>query len=86
MNDLTAVANHTGRMDYLPNYSYRSLEVLCRRQACQTGNPKAKRELETMAREYMQLAELAERTRRENEQSRPMADLNRIGDGDGKRG
>ncbi|WP_157786067.1 hypothetical protein [Bradyrhizobium yuanmingense] len=52
-------------MDYLPNHSYRSLESLCRKQAAQTDSPETRRELEKMACEYRQLADLAERERRE---------------------
>src|SRR4051812_37486885 len=40
-----------------PNLSYRSLELLCRKQAALTGHEKAKWELEKMAREYKQLAD-----------------------------
>jgi|1185.fasta_scaffold1001886_2 hypothetical protein len=45
-----------------PNLSYRSLELLCRKQAALTGHEKAKWELEKMAREYKQLADWQEQS------------------------
>ena len=44
-------------MHHLPNYSYRSLELLCRQQARLACTPDARRELEHMAVEYKQMAD-----------------------------
>jgi hypothetical protein len=44
----------------LANFSYRSLELLCRRQAKLAATPEARNELERMALEYKQLADYQE--------------------------
>ena len=47
-------------MDDLHATSYRELESLCRRQAKLSATPEARNELERMALEYKQLADLQE--------------------------
>jgi hypothetical protein len=44
-----------------PNFSYRSLELLCRLQARISATPGTRNELERMAREYKALADWQER-------------------------
>ena len=46
---------------HLANFSYRSLESLCREQAAISITPDGRKELETMAREYAVLADRLER-------------------------
>jgi hypothetical protein len=53
--------------DRLRNFSYRSLESLCRRQAALSSSEEARRELEVMAREYADLADRADRERTESD-------------------
>jgi len=49
-------------MDEPPtNFSYRSLELLCRQQAKLSATPETRNELERMALEYRQLADWQER-------------------------
>ena len=48
-------------MHHVPNFSYRSLEVLCRQQAAISITPGAREELERMAREYRLLADCLDR-------------------------
>jgi hypothetical protein len=43
--------------DLPPNYSYRSMALLCRRQAALSSTPDTRRELEQMALEYQTLAD-----------------------------
>jgi hypothetical protein len=43
------------------NFSYRSLELLCRQQAKLSAKPEVRSELERMALEYKQLADCQER-------------------------
>jgi hypothetical protein len=50
-------------MDRLSNYSYRSRELLCRKQAALPSNLASRRELEHMALEYGRPADLQERQR-----------------------
>jgi hypothetical protein len=57
-------------MDRLQNASYRSLELLCRKQAALTSSSEARKELERMAREYQQLADLLDRDRAERGQAK----------------
>jgi hypothetical protein len=45
----------------LANFSYRSLELLCRQQAKLASTPDARNELERMALEYKALADWQER-------------------------
>jgi hypothetical protein len=45
------------------NFSYRSLELLCRQQARLAATPEARNELERMALEYRQLADRQEQQR-----------------------
>ncbi len=45
----------------LRNFSYRSLELLCRKQAELSSTPEAAKELEAMAREYRALADHLEK-------------------------
>jgi hypothetical protein len=45
----------------LANFSYRSLELLCRQQAKLAATPDARNELERMALEYKTLADWQER-------------------------
>lgn len=47
-------------MDDLHATSYRELESLCRQQAKLSATPEARNELERMALEYKQLADLQE--------------------------
>ena len=49
------------------NFSYRSLELLCRQQAKLTSTPETRNELERMALEYKQLADWQEHQRPEPE-------------------
>ena len=42
------------------NFSYRSLELLCRQQAKLAATPDAQKELERMAREYKKMADWQE--------------------------
>ena len=51
------------------DFSYRSLELLCRRQAKLTATPKARHELERMACEYKRLADQQERQRPGSEEA-----------------
>jgi hypothetical protein len=44
-------------MHHLLNFSYRSLELLCRQQAALSATPDTRKELERMAREYAALAD-----------------------------
>jgi hypothetical protein len=39
-------------MDHPPNFSYRSLELLCRKQAALSSTPDTRKKLERMALEY----------------------------------
>jgi hypothetical protein len=55
--------------DDLRNFSYRSLELLCRRQAALSSSEKTRRELEIMANEYADLADHADRQRAESDRS-----------------
>ena len=48
-------------MHHPQNYSYRSLELLYRRQAALSATPAARKELELMALEYKRLADRLER-------------------------
>jgi hypothetical protein len=57
---------YRGTMDDA-NFSYRSLELLCHRQAKLSATPAARKELERMALEYKRLAE-----RQETELGRPI--------------
>jgi hypothetical protein len=53
-------------MDESPaNFCYRSLELLCRRQAKLSATPALRDELERMALEYQKLAEWQERQSRQ---------------------
>jgi hypothetical protein len=52
-------------MHCLANSSYRSLEILCRKQAAVASTAETKRELERMALEYQRLADWQERQRPE---------------------
>jgi len=47
--------------DRLRNFSYRSLELLCRKQAALASSEETRRELEIMAGEYAVLADRADR-------------------------
>jgi len=51
--------------DRLRNFSYRSLELLCRKQAALASSEETRRELEIMAGEYAVLADRADRQRTE---------------------
>ena len=51
-----------------PNPSYRSLELICRRQAEQTMHPDARKELGTMALEYQRIVDYLERQQPANQQ------------------
>jgi hypothetical protein len=44
-----------------PNFSYRSLELLCRQQAALAATASTRRELECMALEYKELADRLDR-------------------------
>jgi hypothetical protein len=56
-------------MDEQPaNFSYRSLETLCRQQAKLSATPDARNALERMALEYKQLADRQERQRPERDE------------------
>ena len=55
-------------MSDLPNFSYRSLELLCRKQAAISSTPGVRRELEQMANEYAVKARLQEQR---SDQERP---------------
>jgi len=44
-------------MHHLANESYRSLELLCRKQAAISSSPSTRKELERMALEYKRLAD-----------------------------
>ncbi len=46
----------------LRNFSYRSLELVCRKQAELSSTPEARKELELMAREYRVLADHLEKS------------------------
>lgn len=48
-------------MHHLSNESYRSLELLCRKQAALSSTLGARKELEAMAREYAAMADWLER-------------------------
>jgi hypothetical protein len=48
-------------MRHLQNASYRSLELLCRKQAALSSTKEAKSALEVMAAEYRKLADWVER-------------------------
>ncbi len=52
----------------MQNYSYRSLEHLCRRQAALSAREDTKKVLQEMAREYQQIADYVERQQPTNEQ------------------
>jgi hypothetical protein len=54
-----------GMDEQLANFSYRSLELLCRLQAKLSATPDARNELERMALEYKQLADSQEHRRAE---------------------
>jgi hypothetical protein len=56
--------------DRLRDFSYRSLELLCRRQAALSSSEETRKELEIMAREYAVLADRADRQRAESDRSR----------------
>jgi hypothetical protein len=45
------------KMYHLANESYRSLELLCRKQAALSSTSAARQELEAMAREYAAMAD-----------------------------
>jgi hypothetical protein len=47
-------------MTHLQNFSYRSLELLCRKQAALASTTETRKALEAMAREYRTLADWAE--------------------------
>ncbi len=53
------------------NASYRSLELLCRKQAALSSTSSVRRELEVMAREYAALADRLEH----QAQSEPLGDV-----------
>jgi hypothetical protein len=55
-------------MHHPQNYSYRSLELLYRRQAALSATPAARKELELMALEYKRLADRLERQWPETEE------------------
>jgi len=55
--------------DRLRNFSYRSLELLCRKQAALASSEETRRELEIMAGEYAVLADRADRQRTEPDRS-----------------
>jgi len=55
--------------DRLRNFSYRSLELLCRKQAALASSEETRRELEIMAGEYAVLADRADRQRTEPDES-----------------
>jgi len=55
--------------DRLRNFSYRSLELLCRKQAALASSEETRRELEIMAGEYAVLADHADRQRTEPDES-----------------
>jgi hypothetical protein len=57
-------------LDRLRNFSYRSLEMLCRKQAALASSAEIRRELEIMAGEYETLADRADRQRNEADRSR----------------
>jgi len=48
-------------MPHIDNFSYRSLELLCRHQAAVACTPETRRELEIMAVEYQRLADSQDR-------------------------
>lgn len=52
-------------MHHLGDYSYRSLEYLCRTQAMLASTEQARRELERMALDYQRLADWQDRQRPE---------------------
>lgn len=52
-------------MDQIANISYRSLEVVCRKQAALSSTPDTRRELLRMALEYQHLADLLDQQRSE---------------------
>lgn len=51
------------RVDDLANYSYRSLELLCRTQAALASTEQVRRELDRMAMDYQRLADWQDRQR-----------------------
>jgi hypothetical protein len=55
-------------MDHLQNFSYRSLERLCRLQAALSSTRATRQELERMASEYAAMADRQERNLAENGQ------------------
>jgi hypothetical protein len=55
--------------DRLRNSSYRSLELLCRRQAVLSSSEETRKELEIMANEYAVLADRTDRERTESDRS-----------------
>ena len=55
--------------DRLRDFSYRSLELLCRKQAALASSEETRRELEIMAGEYAVLADRADRQRTEPDES-----------------
>jgi hypothetical protein len=55
--------------DRLRNFSYRSLELLCRKQAALASSEETRRELEIMAGEYAVLADRADGQRTEPDRS-----------------
>ena len=55
--------------DRLRNFSYRSLELLCRKQAALASSEETRRELEIMAGEYAVLADRSDRQRTEPDES-----------------
>jgi hypothetical protein len=58
------------------NYSYRSLELVCRKQAELSSTPEARKVLEVMAREYRAMADYLEKGNAASVTT-PPADLNR---------
>jgi hypothetical protein len=56
-------------MGDLPNFSYRSLERLCRAQAELSTTPQTRKELERMAREYGVLADCQDDKRRDQDET-----------------
>jgi hypothetical protein len=56
--------------DQLGNLSYRSLELMCRRQAALSSSEETRKELEIMAGEYAALADRADRQRTESDRSK----------------
>lgn len=62
----------------MQDYSYRSLELLCRNQAALSSREETKKVLEEMAREYQQIADLVDRQQVADQQAEPL-DAARVG-------